>query len=86
VWLHIFDAERCTASKPANRVPIVSDDQLVLTSIDFLAGDPRRAEQAGRGLGCAVVDEAITRMDRSSAQPRLSGGGGTESAVGGLLC
>ena len=47
VWLNIFDAERCgsieTGEPGAN--PFL-DDQLVLTSIDFLASDPRRAEQA----------------------------------------
>jgi len=60
VWLHIFDAERCAsieAGEPGAN-PFL-DDQLVLTSIDFLAGDPRRAEQAvAAGWDMLVVDEA----------------------------
>jgi len=60
VWLHIFDAERCAAieaGEPGTN-PFL-DDQLVLTSIDFLAGDPRRAEQAAAaGWDVLVVDEA----------------------------
>ncbi len=60
VWLHIFDAERCAsieAGEPGAN-PFL-DDQLVLTSIDFLAGDPQRAEQAvAAGWDVLVVDEA----------------------------
>src|SRR6202012_1982601 len=60
VWLHIFDAERCAsieAGEPGAN-PFL-DDQLVLTSIDFLAGDARRAEQAiAAGWDMLVVDEA----------------------------
>ena len=60
VWLNIFDAERCAsieAGEPG--VNPFLDDQLVLTSIDFLAGDSRRAEQAvAAGWDVLVVDEA----------------------------
>ena len=60
VWLNIFDAERCAAiaaGEPGAN-PFL-DDQLVLTSIDFLAADPRRAEQAvAAGWDMLVVDEA----------------------------
>jgi len=60
VWLNIFDAERCAsieAGEPGAN-PFL-DDQLVLTSIDFLAGDPRRSEQAvAAGWDVLVVDEA----------------------------
>src|ERR1035437_5371334 len=60
VWLHIFDAERCAsieAGEPGAN-PFL-DDQLVLTRIDFLAGDPQRAEQAvAAGWDVLVVDEA----------------------------
>ncbi len=60
VWLHIFDTERCAAIEAGEpgANPFL-DDQLVLTSIDFLAGDPRRAEQAAAaGWDILVVDEA----------------------------
>ena len=60
VWLHIFDEERCAAieaGEPGTN-PFL-DDQLVLTSIDFLARDPRRAAQAvAAGWDVLVVDEA----------------------------
>jgi len=60
VWLNIFDAERCAsieAGEPGAN-PFL-DDQVILTSIDFLAGDPRRAEQAvAAGWDVLVVDEA----------------------------
>ncbi len=60
VWLNIFDAERCAAIETADPgANPFFDDQLVLTSIDFLAGDPRRAEQAvAAGWDVLVVDEA----------------------------
>jgi ATP-dependent helicase HepA len=60
VWLHIFDAERCAAIEAGEpgANPFL-DDQLVLTSIDFLAADPKRAEQAvAAGWDILVVDEA----------------------------
>ena len=60
VWLHIFDAERCASIEAGEPVanPFL-DDQLVLTSIDFLATYPRRAEQAmAAGWDMLVVDEA----------------------------
>ena len=60
LWLPIFDAERCAAIEAGEpgANPFL-DDQLVLTSIDFLAGDPRRSEQAvAAGWDVLVVDEA----------------------------
>jgi len=70
VWLHIFDAERCAsieAGEPGAN-PFL-DDQLVLTSIDFLAGDQRRAEQAvAAGWDVLVVDEAH-HLEWSEAAP-----------------
>ena len=70
VWLHIFDAERCAsieAGEPGAN-PFL-DDQLVLTSIDFLAADPRRAEQAvAAGWDMLVVDEAH-HLEWSEAAP-----------------
>ncbi len=70
VWLHIFDAERCAAieaGEPGTN-PFL-DDQLVLTSIDFLAGDPRRVEQAvAAGWDVLVVDEAH-HLEWSAASP-----------------
>jgi len=70
VWLHIFDAERCAsieAGEPGAN-PFL-DDQLVLTSIDFLAADPRRAEQAvAAGWDVLVVDEAH-HLEWSEAGP-----------------
>jgi ATP-dependent helicase HepA len=60
VWLNIFDEERCAsieAGEPGAN-PFL-DDQLVLTSIDFLARDPRRTAQAvAAGWDMLVVDEA----------------------------
>ena len=60
VWLNIFDEERCAsieAGEPGAN-PFL-DDQLVLTSIDFLVADPRRSAQAvAAGWDVLVVDEA----------------------------
>ncbi|MEO8429601.1 MAG: RNA polymerase-associated protein RapA, partial [Verrucomicrobiota bacterium] len=60
VWLNIFDEERCAsieAGEPGAN-PFL-DDHLVLTSIDFLARDPRRSTQAvAAGWDVLVVDEA----------------------------
>ena len=60
VWLNIFDEERCAsieAGEPGAN-PFL-DDQLVLTSLDFLARDPRRTAQAvAAGWDVLVVDEA----------------------------
>ena len=60
IWLHIFDEERCAsieAGEPGAN-PFL-DDQLVLTSIGFLAADPRRSAQAvAAGWDVLVVDEA----------------------------
>ena len=60
VWLNIFDAERCVSIEAAEPgVNPFLDDQVILASIDFLAGDPRRAEQAATaGWDVLVVDEA----------------------------
>ena len=70
VWLHIFDSERCEsieAGEPGAN-PFL-DDQLVLASIGFLAGDPRRAEQAvAAGWDILVVDEAH-HLEWSEAAP-----------------
>ena len=60
VWLHIFDEERCAAieSGDPGANPFL-DDQIVLTSIDFLARNERRAAQAVQaGWDVLVVDEA----------------------------
>jgi ATP-dependent helicase HepA len=60
VWLNIFDAERCAsieAGEPGTN-PFL-DDQFVLTSIDFLAREPRQAAHAiAAGWDILVVDEA----------------------------
>jgi len=70
VWLHIFDEERCAsieAGEPGAN-PFL-DDQLVLTSIDFLAADPRRSTQAvAAGRDILVVDEAH-HLEWSEANP-----------------
>jgi len=60
VWLNIFDAERCAAIEAGEPgVNPFLDDQVVLTSIDFLARDPHRAAQAvAAGWEVLVVDEA----------------------------
>jgi ATP-dependent helicase HepA len=60
VWLHIFDEERCAAIEAGEpgANPFL-DDQLVLTSIDFLTRNSRRADQAtAAGWDVLVVDEA----------------------------
>ena len=70
VWLHIFDEERCAsieAGEPGAN-PFL-DDQLVLTSIGFLAADPRRSAQAvAAGWDVLVVDEAH-HLEWSEASP-----------------
>jgi ATP-dependent helicase HepA len=62
VWLHVFDEERCASievGEPGAN-PFL-DDQLVLTSIGFLAADPRRSAQAvAAGWDMLVVDRRIT--------------------------
>jgi ATP-dependent helicase HepA len=60
VWLHVFDEARCAAIEDGDpgANPFL-DDQLVLTSIGFLAADPRRSAQAvAAGWDMLVVDEA----------------------------
>jgi ATP-dependent helicase HepA len=70
VWLHIFDEERCAsieAGEPGAN-PFL-DDQLVLTSLDFLAANPRRSAQAvAAGWDMLVVDEAH-HLEWSEAEP-----------------
>ena len=70
VWLHIFDEDRCAAieaGEPGEN-PFL-DDQLVLTSIDFLTRDSRRATQAvTAGWDVLVVDEAH-HLEWSEAAP-----------------
>ena len=70
VWLHIFDEERCAAieaGEPGTN-PFL-DDQLVLTSIGFLARDSRRSVQAVEaGWDVLVVDEAH-HLEWSEAAP-----------------
>jgi len=60
VFLHIFDEGRCAAIEEFEPgVNPFLDDQLVLTSIGFLTGDPRRSSQAvAAGWDLLVVDEA----------------------------
>jgi ATP-dependent helicase HepA len=70
VWLNIFDEERCASierGEPGAN-PFL-DDQLVLTSIQFLARDPRRSRQAvASGWDVLVVDEAH-HLEWSEAAP-----------------
>jgi ATP-dependent helicase HepA len=70
IWLHVFDEPRCDsieASEPGAN-PFL-DDQLVLTSIHFLAADPRRSAQASAaGWDLLVVDEAH-HLEWSKAVP-----------------
>lgn len=70
VWLHIFDEERCAsieAGEPGAN-PFL-DDQLVITSIDFLARSPQRSDQAvAAGWDVIVVDEAH-HLEWSEAAP-----------------
>lgn len=70
VWLNIFDEDRCAsieAGEPGAN-PFL-DDQLVLTSINFLAADPRRSAQAvAAGWDMLVVDEAH-HLEWSEAAP-----------------
>jgi len=70
VWFNIFDEERCAAieaGEPGTN-PFL-DDQLVMTSIGFLAGDPRRSAQAvAAGWDLLVVDEAH-HLEWSEASP-----------------
>ncbi len=60
LWFSIFDEERCHATEGSNEGgnPFL-DEQLVLCSIDFLAGSEVRAGQAiEAGWELVVVDEA----------------------------
>ncbi|HZM02022.1 MAG TPA: SNF2-related protein, partial [Candidatus Saccharimonadales bacterium] len=70
VWLHIFDEERCAAIAAGDpgANPFL-DDQLILTSVDFLVRDARRAAQAvAAGWDVLVVDEAH-HLEWSATQP-----------------
>ncbi len=60
VRLNIFDEERCAAIAAGDpEANPFLDDQLILTSIDLLAGSPRRSAQAVEaGWDVLVVDEA----------------------------
>ena len=60
LWFHIFDEERCAALEDsAPQGNPFFDDQLVICSIDFLAGSEKRARQAlTAGWDLLVVDEA----------------------------
>jgi ATP-dependent helicase HepA len=60
LWMNIFDEERCAAIEASNpdSNPFL-DDQVILCSIDFLAAEPERVEQAREaGWDLLVVDEA----------------------------
>jgi len=60
LWMNIFDEERCAAIEASNpdANPFL-DDQVILCSIDFLAAQPERIEQAREaGWDLLVVDEA----------------------------
>ncbi|HEV2696129.1 MAG TPA: RNA polymerase-associated protein RapA [Verrucomicrobiae bacterium] len=70
IWMHIFDADRCNSIEAGDpgANPFL-DDQLILTSIDFLARDPIRAKQAvAAGWDLLVVDEAH-HLEWSAAAP-----------------
>jgi ATP-dependent helicase HepA len=60
LWLHIFDEDRCAAIEAGQpEANPFLDDQLILCSLNFLAGSPRRAPQAAEaGWDVLVVDEA----------------------------
>jgi len=60
IWFGIFDADRCAAIEAGEPgVNPFLDDQLVLTSTDFLANHPHRSAQAvAAGWDMLVVDEA----------------------------
>ena len=60
LWFHIFDEERCAAIEATNpEINPFLDDQLVLCSINLLAGNQRRLQQAlAAGWEILVVDEA----------------------------
>ena len=72
----IFDEERCESIQQNDQEanPFL-DSQLVLCSVDFLAGNPERAEQAhAAGWDLLVVDEAHHlewSIDEPSAAYRL---------------
>ena len=70
VWVNIFDEERCTAIEKVHpdTNPFL-DDQVILTSINFLASHAKRAEQAKEaGWDLLVVDEAH-HLEWSEAEP-----------------
>ncbi|MCE7992326.1 MAG: RNA polymerase-associated protein RapA [Roseivirga sp.] len=59
-WFHIFDEERCAAvEEGAPEGNPFLEDQLVICSVDFLAGSAKRASQAmSAGWDMLIVDEA----------------------------
>ncbi|GAB5527805.1 MAG: RNA polymerase-associated protein RapA [Roseivirga sp.] len=59
-WFHIFDEERCEAIEGgAPEGNPFLEDQLVICSVDFLAGSAKRASQAmSAGWDMLIVDEA----------------------------
>ena len=60
IWVNIFDEERCLAIEKVHpdTNPFL-DDQIILTSIDFLAEKPERVKQAEEaGWDIMVIDEA----------------------------
>ena len=70
VWVNIFDEERCSAIEKVHpdTNPFL-DDQVILTSINFLASHAKRAEQAKEaGWDLLVVDEAH-HLEWNEAEP-----------------
>ena len=60
IWVNIFDEERCLAIEKVqpDTNPFL-DDQIILTSINFLADKPERVKQAEEaGWDIMVIDEA----------------------------
>lgn len=60
LWFHIYDEERCESVEAGapNGNPFL-ENQLILTSVQFLAGNEKRAAQAvSAGWDMLVVDEA----------------------------
>lgn len=60
LWFAIFDEERCESIEDADPTANpFTDDQLIISSIDLLAADPRRAQQAVEAKwDLLIVDEA----------------------------
>ncbi len=60
LWFHIFDEERCESIEATHpEANPFLDDQFILCSLNLLAGNERRAQQAlAAGWDILVVDEA----------------------------